>query len=101
MLTFSGHDNTCRQHYAGLFQLCWNGTANGVSQDGGYGEYVMLRSEAVVRIPKDIDPALVAPLLCAGITVFNRIRKMGAEPGGLVAIQGSRRPWPPRCSVRQ
>ncbi|KAL0933640.1 alcohol dehydrogenase-like domain-containing protein [Colletotrichum truncatum] len=63
-----GHDNTCRQYYAGLFQLCWNGTANGVSQDGGYGEYVVLRSEAVVRIPKDIDPALVAPLLYAGIT---------------------------------
>nr|XP_036576119.1 alcohol dehydrogenase-like domain-containing protein [Colletotrichum truncatum]KAF6782802.1 alcohol dehydrogenase-like domain-containing protein [Colletotrichum truncatum] len=33
-----GHDNTCRQYYAGLFQLCWNGTANGVSQDGGYGD---------------------------------------------------------------
>lgn len=29
-------------------------------------EYCLLRSEAVVRIPMDIDPAEAAPLLCAG-----------------------------------
>ncbi|KAJ3546280.1 hypothetical protein NM208_g1645 [Fusarium decemcellulare] len=83
-----GHDHTCRQCYAGLFQICSNGTANGISQDGGYAEYVLLRSEAVVRIPKDLDPAEVAPMLCAGVTVFNGIRKMAVKPGSLVAVQG-------------
>src|ERR1700754_2582114 len=37
----------------------------------GYGEYVTLRTEAVVRIPTDVDPAEVCPLLCAGVTTFN------------------------------
>ncbi len=30
-----------------------------------------LRTEAVVRIPSDADPAEYCPLLCAGVTVFN------------------------------
>lgn len=51
-------------------------------------EYCTLRSEAAVRIPKDADPAEYAPLLCAGVTVFNGIRKMNIIPGDIVAVQG-------------
>lgn len=51
-------------------------------------EYCTLRTEAAVRIPKDADPAAYAPLLCAGVTVFNGIRKMGITAGDVVAIQG-------------
>lgn len=51
-------------------------------------EYVLLRREAVVNIPTDIDPAEAAPLLCAGVTVFNSMRNQNAGPGDLVAIQG-------------
>jgi D-arabinose 1-dehydrogenase-like Zn-dependent alcohol dehydrogenase len=56
--------------------------------DGGFAEYAILRSEAVARIPKEMDPAEVAPLLCAGITVFNGLRKQRIEQGALVAVQG-------------
>ena len=42
----------------------------------------------MVRIPKDADPAEYAPLLCAGVTVFNGIRNMNITPGDTVAIQG-------------
>ena len=51
-------------------------------------EYCRLRSEAAVPIPKNVDPAAVAPLLCAGVTVFNGIRQMDIRPGETVAIQG-------------
>jgi len=47
-----------------------------------------LRTEAVVKVPEDVDPVEYAPILCAGITVFNSIRKLGITPGELVAIQG-------------
>ncbi|EFQ33670.1 alcohol dehydrogenase GroES-like domain-containing protein [Colletotrichum graminicola] len=83
-----GHDGTCRQCQKGFFQTCDNGTVNGVFRDGGYAQYVLLRSEAAVRVPKDVDPAETAPLLCAGVTVFNSIRKMQIEQGNLVAVQG-------------
>lgn len=47
-----------------------------------------MRSEAVVSVPTDMDPADYAPLLCAGVTVFNSIRKMNISPGELVAVHG-------------
>jgi len=68
--------------------MCENNVINGVMTDGGYAEYVLLRSEAAVRIPKDVDPAAAAPLLCAGVTVFNSIRKQNITPGDVVAVQG-------------
>ncbi|KAF2710251.1 alcohol dehydrogenase [Pleomassaria siparia CBS 279.74] len=83
-----GHDGTCKACNRGLFQMCENVVANGVSRDGGYAEYCTLRSEAAVRIPQDADPAEYAPLLCAGVTVFNGIRKMNIVPGDIVAVQG-------------
>lgn len=47
--------------------MCDNKTINGVFREGGYGEYATIRSEAAVRVPKEMDPAKVAPLLCAGM----------------------------------
>ena len=51
-------------------------------------EYCIIRSEAAVRIPAEVEPVDYAPLLCAGVTVFNGIRKMNITPGDVVAIQG-------------
>ena len=83
-----GHDATCKQCQRGQFQMCQNGAVNGVSRDGGYAEYVLLRTEAVVKVPKEVDPVEYAPILCAGITVFNSIRKLSITPGEIVAVQG-------------
>lgn len=83
-----GHDHICRQCHRGQFQMCDKALANGYNKDGGFGEYVTLRAEATARVPKNMDPAEVAPLLCAGVTVFNGIRKMHVEQGALVAVQG-------------
>lgn len=51
-------------------------------------EYCTLRTEAVVSVPKDADPAEVCPLLCAGVTVFNGMRRLKITPGEIVGIQG-------------
>ncbi|KAL3425308.1 alcohol dehydrogenase-like domain-containing protein [Phlyctema vagabunda] len=83
-----GHDGTCKQCQRGEMQMCQNQAVNGLTRDGGYAEYVLLRSEAVVRVPTDIDPVEYAPILCAGITVFNSIRKLNITSGEVVAIQG-------------
>lgn len=84
----AGHDSTCRACQRGRFQQCENEAINAVSRDGGFAEYVLLRSEAAIRVPAEMDPAEAAPLLCAGVTVFNGIRKQHIEQGGLVAVQG-------------
>jgi D-arabinose 1-dehydrogenase-like Zn-dependent alcohol dehydrogenase len=45
-------------------------------------------AEAVAAIPDDLPAAEAAPLLCAGITVYNSLRHSGASAGDLVAVQG-------------
>jgi len=68
--------------------MCAKRVINGVMRNGGYGEYATLRTETAVRIPKDADPATVAPSLCAGVTVFNGMRQMGIAAGDVVAVRG-------------
>ncbi|MCJ1453490.1 hypothetical protein MMC28_003837 [Mycoblastus sanguinarius] len=51
-------------------------------------EYCKLRTEAAVRIPAHVDAAKYAPILCAGMTVFNSMRRMNVPPGATVGVQG-------------
>ncbi|KAL8668433.1 MAG: hypothetical protein Q9168_006939 [Polycauliona sp. 1 TL-2023] len=51
-------------------------------------QYCILRSEATVSVPSDVDPAAFCPLLCAGVTVFNSMRHQQIPPGETVAVQG-------------
>jgi len=83
-----GHDGTCKSCRKALNQMCENEQINGVTRDGGYGQYVILRTEAVVSVPKDVDPVEFCPQLCAGVTVFNSLRQQHIPPGETVAIQG-------------
>ncbi|KAI0761188.1 GroES-like protein [Trametes elegans] len=83
-----GHCSACKRCRAGDHLTCADQDLTGILSDGGYAEYVTARSEAVAVIPRDLDPAEVAPLLCAGVTVFNGLRKVDLKPGDIVAVQG-------------
>jgi D-arabinose 1-dehydrogenase-like Zn-dependent alcohol dehydrogenase len=83
-----GHDGTCRECRRGDFNNCVNLQIPGISYDGGYQEYMIAPSEALVAIPDSLNDAEAAPLLCAGITTYNSLRHSGALPGDLVAVQG-------------
>src|SRR5271169_5349744 len=83
-----GHDFTCNPCRRGDFINCQNEKITGISYDGGYAEYMIAPAEAVAAIPEELAAAEAAPLLCAGITVFNALRNSGARAGDLVAIQG-------------
>jgi len=83
-----GQDNTCSACRAGDFINCENEKITGFAFDGGYQEYMLAPIEAIAPIPDALDAAEAAPLLCAGITTFNALRRSGAIPGDLVAVQG-------------
>jgi len=83
-----GHDGTCLACRRGDFVNCANGKVTGLSYDGGYQEYMLAPAEAVVRMPESLDPTEAAPLLDAGVTTFNALRRSGAWPSDLVAVQG-------------
>jgi propanol-preferring alcohol dehydrogenase len=83
-----GHCGECAQCRRGDFVNCLNQPQPGTTEDGGYAEMVYARASGLVRVPDDLNPIDAAPLLCAGITTFNALRKADAPPGAVVAIQG-------------
>lgn len=85
---FGGNCGDCPACRAGDIVLCENRTITGITRDGGYAEYMLAPIESVARIPAGISMADAAPLMCAGVTMFNSLRHSGARPGDLVAIQG-------------
>jgi D-arabinose 1-dehydrogenase-like Zn-dependent alcohol dehydrogenase len=83
-----GHCFECDACRRGLFLSCVKGQITGITHDGGYAEYVVVRAESVARIPEGIDATAAGPLLCAGVTAYNALRNSGARPGDTVAVQG-------------
>src|ERR1700751_1258956 len=83
-----GHCFQCDPCRRGDFVLCQNEKITAIHFDGGYAEYMVVGAEAVAAMPDDLPADEAAPLLCAGITVFNALRNAGARSGELVAVQG-------------
>src|SRR6266571_2483916 len=83
-----GHCFQCDACRRGDFILCQFEKITAIHFDGGYAEYMVAPAEAVAAMPDDLPAAEAAPLLCAGITVFNALRNSGARAGDLVAVQG-------------
>ncbi|PCE21967.1 hydroxyacid dehydrogenase [Paraburkholderia acidicola] len=88
---------TCPSCAEGLEQYCENGfvgTYNGadrVTGDitlGGYSTSLVVDEAFVLGVPDNLDPAGVAPLLCAGITTYSPLRQWNVGPGHKVGIVG-------------
>jgi len=83
-----GHCFVCDPCRRGDFINCKFEKITAIDFDGGYAEYMIAPAEAVALMPDDLPSDEAAPLLCAGITVFNALRNSGARAGDLVAVQG-------------
>ena len=88
---------SCRNCVAGLEQYCaegMTGTYNGYERDGktiafgGYSNYFVINEHYAVTIPGNLDLPGVAPLLCAGITLYSPIRHWNVGKGSRVAVMG-------------
>ena len=85
---FGGNCGYCEWCRRGDFINCENGAIPGISIDGGYADYVVVRANALASMPDDLSDEEAGPLLCAGITTFNALRNSGATAGDRVAILG-------------
>ena len=83
-----GHCFECEPCRRGDFVNCKFEKITAIHFDGGYQEYMVAPAEAVAAMPADLPADEAAPLLCAGITVYNALRNSGARAGELVAVQG-------------
>lgn len=87
----------CENCKAGLQQYClegMTGTYNQLERDGktvamgGYSNYFVVNEDYAVTIPANLPLEGVAPLLCAGVTLYSPIRHWGVGPGKKVAVMG-------------
>ncbi len=70
------------------------GTYNGYERDrstiaqGGYSTQIVCDERYVYAVAGTLDPAGVAPLLCAGITTYSPLKFANVKPGDKVAVAG-------------
>lgn len=83
-----GHCFVCDPCRRGDFINCRTSKITAIHFDGGYQEYMVVPAEAVAAVPDDLSAEDAAPLLCAGITVYNALRNSGARAGDTVAVHG-------------
>lgn len=76
----------CRQAYE---PLCGKALLSGYTVDGTFQQYAIAKAAHVARIPKGSNLEEIAPVLCAGITVYKGLKESGARPGEWVAIVGA------------
>ena len=87
----------CSNCVQGLQQYClegMTGTYNGLERDGktvamgGYSNNFVINEDYAVKIPDHLPLQGVAPLLCAGITLYSPIKHWKVGPGMKVAVMG-------------
>ena len=81
-----GHCDHC---YAGWETLCKEQQNSGYSVNGSFAEYCLADGDYVGVIPEGVDLLEIAPILCAGVTVYKGLKMTEAKTGN----------WPNRCSV--
>lgn len=69
--------------------LCASASLSGYTVDGSFQQYAVAKAAHIARLPADCDLAGVAPILCAGLTVYKALKASGARPGQQVAIAGA------------
>ncbi|KAK1913496.1 hypothetical protein P3342_005433 [Pyrenophora teres f. teres] len=60
----------------------------GTVAQGGYSSHIRGHEYFVFKIPDNLDTALAAPMLCAGLTTYSPLKRLGAGPGKKVGIIG-------------
>jgi uncharacterized zinc-type alcohol dehydrogenase-like protein len=94
MVSSCGECSSCK---AGEEQYCLNyatytynspDKVSGGVTHGGYADTIVVDESFVLRVPKSLDPAGAAPLLCAGITTYSPLRHWKVGKGQKVGVVG-------------
>ncbi|USX54227.1 NAD(P)-dependent alcohol dehydrogenase [Lentzea sp. HUAS12] len=82
----AGQENFCREFPT----LTYGGKDrhDGTTTLGGYSREYVVREKFAYPLPSGLDPAAAAPLMCAGITVWEPMRALNVGPGTRVAVAG-------------
>jgi propanol-preferring alcohol dehydrogenase len=85
LYTACGHCEYCQ---TGWETLCHEQQNTGYSINGSYAEYVVADPNYIGHLPANVAFDEIAPILCAGVTVYKGIRVTDTRPGQWIAISG-------------
>ncbi|RIX28643.1 NAD(P)-dependent alcohol dehydrogenase [Amnibacterium setariae] len=85
-MCLAGQENFCEQFPT----LTYGGRDrhDGTITQGAYANRYIVRDRFAYHLPASLDPAGVAPLMCAGITVWEPLRAAGVGPGTRLGVVG-------------
>jgi len=78
----------CEYCLKGMEQLCSRNQPTCVGRPGGFAHSIIVNSKFAIPVPDNLDSVNAAPLLCAGITVYNPLRIYNVKPSMKVGIIG-------------
>ncbi|MFG1477030.1 alcohol dehydrogenase AdhP [Xanthobacter sp. V4C-4] len=85
LYTACGH---CRHCLGGWETLCEEQQNTGYSVNGGFAEYVVADPNFVGHLPASVSFTDIAPILCAGVTVYKGLKVTDTKPDDWVVISG-------------
>lgn len=81
-----GFENSCFERTVWTYSS--KDPVDGTDTKGGYSTIMVAPEHFVLHLPKSLDMAHVAPLLCAGITTYSPLKHWKVKPGMKVGIIG-------------
>ena len=85
LYTACGH---CEHCLGGWETLCEQQQNTGYSVNGGFAQYALADANFVGRLPDNVSFLEIAPVLCAGVTVYKGLKVTDTKPGDWVVISG-------------
>lgn len=78
----------CRHCLGGWETLCEEQQNTGYSVNGSFADYVIADPDYVGHLPDNVSFVDIAPILCAGVTVYKGLKVADTKPGDWVVISG-------------
>ena len=78
----------CEHCLGGWETLCAQQQNTGYSVNGSFAQYALANAGYVGHLPKNVGFVEIAPVLCAGVTVYKGLKVTDTRPGDWVVISG-------------
>lgn len=79
---------SCEYCESGWESLCEHQHNTGYSCNGGFAEYVVANAVFGAHLPRGVNFAAIAPILCAGVTSYKGIKETEVRAGEWIVISG-------------
>ncbi|PYH91415.1 GroES-like protein [Aspergillus ellipticus CBS 707.79] len=79
----------CEFCLAGQEQYCVKSTNHLHHEDGSFQQYIALDADYLTILPEDVDPKVIGPVLCAGVTAYKAVLNTNIRAGNWLVVVGA------------